>query len=167
MYKKPSLIVLITLFAIIQTFSQDATPESESKNHISIEIGADIGMVFVQDKISPTLHAALGVNANDNFKISIVSQVNYFFSTINDNSRKRHAEPYIGLEFQMPNFLDQSTKDRWSGIGISYCPRPFSELHEKNPIKVYSIVDFGTISISTEYVWSDFFYPSIGVRYGF
>jgi len=170
MLKKTTLIVLITLFPIIQAFSQDVASEAESKSkHISIEGGGEVGLAFVQDRISPGIYVKLGVNVNDNFKINLVAQGNYFFSTRNDNSRERTVEPYYGLEIQMPDFLSlgQSTKDRWSGIGVSYCPKPLSELHKKNPIKVYSIVEFGTISISTEYVWSDFFYPGINVRFGF
>ena len=167
MYKKTTLIILITLFSITQVFSQEEGGKQDKE--IEMLLGADCGLAFVQDRISPALHAALGVNFNDNLKINIVAQGVFFFSTRDDDSRKRNDEAYYGLEVQWPGFLDlgPSTEGLWGGIGVSYCPKPFIDLHEKKPIKVYSVVDFGTISIATEYVWSDFWYPGISVRFGF
>jgi len=61
----------------------------------------------------------------------------------------------------------RAQKNLWGGAGVSYCPNPFNELHEKKPIKAYAILDFGGVTIRTAYVWSDFFYPAVGVSFGF
>ena len=169
MYKKTTLIILIAMCSITQAFSQEEGEERKKK--MELLIGADCGLALVQDKISPTLNIELGLNYNDKFKINMIAQGVFFFNTAEDNSRKRTDEAYYGIEAQFPGFLGTGTgttaENLWSGIGLSYCPKPLIDLHKKNPFKIYSVVDFGTISICTEYIYSDFWYPGISLRCGF
>ena len=59
------------------------------------------------------------------------------------------------------------SNDKWGGVGFSYCLENESELHKKKPVKAYIAYYFGVISVTAEYVWSDFFYQAITVRFGF
>jgi len=178
MCKKTTLIVLIALFSIPQVFSQDKKLETDSSsNSIAFDMLISPTLVMVQDKFSPTLVGRIGISTN-NFRIYLVAENNYYFSTKSDNSRSRNTEMYYGLELlssslgvntynKNKNKRIKAKKNLWGGVGVSYCPNPFSELHEKKPIKAYAILDFGGVTIRTAYVWSDFFYPAVGVSFGF
>ena len=175
MHKRTYLILLITFLSISQVFSQNVTIESDSSsNSIGFDMLISPSLVMVQDKFSPTLVGRIGI-ATNGFRIYLVAENNYYFSTKSDNSRSRNTEMYYGLEWlfrpgvgsSYQNKRIRAKKNMWGGLGVSYCPNPFSELHEKKPIKAYAILDFGGVTIRTAYVWSDFFYPAVGVSFGF
>jgi len=181
MLKKITLIVFITFFSISQAFSQDVTEEKvvEKKWLKSFELTARPSISLVQDKFSPSLVMKVGF-VSEKFQIHLVGENNYYFSTRSDNSRKRNVETYYGIEFVGKSFENAesrrsggkfkdsfNTENWWQGIGVSFCPNPSSDLHVKEPIKVYWIMNFGGIGINTGYVFSDFFYPSVSIRFGF
>tara|TARA_B110000240_G_scaffold195888_1_gene246527 strand:+ start:205 stop:750 length:546 start_codon:yes stop_codon:yes gene_type:complete len=181
MIKKTTIIIFITFFSIIQAFSQDVSEEKKSaKKWVkSLELTARPSVSLIQDKISPSLIMKLGY-VSEKFKIHLVGENNYYFSNRSDNSRKRNVETYYGIEFVGKSFVDRknrfgdkikdkfNTENWWQGIGVSFCPNPSSSnMHLKEPIKVYWIMDFGGIGINTGYVFSDFFYPSVSIRFGF
>ena len=103
----------------------------------------------------------LGIGIN-NFTVHLVGSENYFYYTTNDDSRERSVDRYYGIELA-PGWING--KENLGGIGVSYCPNPESELHEKNPIKAYFFTDLGKVTMTTEYVWSNFFYPGISLRF--
>ena len=153
---KKLLTVLVTLYSITYALSQDIEIELDSNsNKISLEISQGIGLGLVQDRISPMFIYRLGIGIN-NFKILLVGTENYFFSTRIDNSIERTVDRYYGIELA-PGWI-------LGGIGVSYCPNPQSELHEKNPIKAYFFTNLGKVAITTEYIFSNFFYPGISLR---
>ena len=161
---KKLLTFLFIPFTITYALSQTVEIESDSNstcNRISLEISQGIGLGLVQDRISPMFIYRLGIGIN-NFKIHLVGSENYFFSTKMDNSIERTVDRYYGIELS-PGWI--KGKENLGGIGVSYCPNPKSELHEKNPIKAYFFTDLGKVSITTEYIWSNFFYPGISIRF--
>ena len=173
--KKKLLLSVIILICTAQVFSQDTKAESsdKAKKSRSFELTVDAGMSLVQDKFSPSLSAKAGFTSK-NFKIHLVGSSNYYYSTIEDNLRIQNIETYYGFEFVDKSFFDQDrfsdkyvTDNWWYGIGLSYCPKPFIELHKKEVYKIYWIMDFGTIGIDAGYVYSDFLYPSVSVNFGF
>ena len=174
MFKRITLITFITLFSIGDSFSQDVNIEDEKRANKwlkSIELTVRPGVSLVQDKFSPSLNMKVGFNA-ERYKIHLVGLNNYYFSSKSDDSRKRNFETYFGLEFVSKGFADKiedkfNTEEWWQGIGISFCPKPFSDLHLKKPFKVYWIMDFGGFGVTTGYVFSDFFYPEVSIRFGF
>jgi len=173
MLKKIILIVFITFFSFIQSFSQDAKDEKAvAKKWLkSLELRMIPGASLVQDKLSPSLVMKAGFIA-ERYKVHFVGLNNYYFSNKSDDSRKRNVETYYGLEFVSKGFTDKiedkfNTENWWQGIGVSFCPKPFSDLHLKEPIKVYWIMDFGGFGVNTGYVFSDFFYPEVSIRVGF
>jgi len=180
MFKKTTLIIFITFFSIMQAFSQDVSEEKVRAKKLvrSLELTARPSVSLVQDKISPSLIMKVGFVA-EKFKIHLVGENNYYFSNRSDNSRKRNVETYYGIEWVGKSFQNKknrfggkfkdkfNTDNWWSGLGVSFCPNPSSDLHLKEPIKVYFIMDFGGIGINTGYVFSDFFYPSVSIRFGF
>jgi hypothetical protein len=175
--KNTFLIILISLLSIIQVFSQDVALDTSFKEtaklkKVSFEANAGIGLGFVQDKNSPIYYFKLGIG-NDGFKLQLVGTSNYFFSTRSDNSRELAVDKYAGLEWLMPSsswgnkgYLNRGD-DNWGGIGVSYCIQNDSELHEKTPFKGYVVYYFGIVSITAEYVWSDFSYPGVSVRFDY
>jgi hypothetical protein len=172
MYKKTTLIVLIAFFSIPQVFSQDEELEQE-KNKIEFDILISPSLSIVQDKFSPSIVGKIGIG-NNNLRIYLMAENNYFFSTRSDNSRGRTIETYYGLEWVTSGLKTEKVKwmkskknKYWGGAGVSYCPNPLSELHDKKPIKFYGIIDFGGVTVRPAYVWSEFFYPSISVSFGF
>jgi len=158
---KKLLTVLVTLYSITYALSQDIEIELDSNsNKISLEISQGIGLGLVQDRISPMFIYRLGIGIN-NSKIHLVGTENYFFSTTIDNSIERTVDRYYGIELT-PGWI--KGKENFGGIGVSYCPNPQSELHEKNPIKAYFFTNLGKVAITTEYIFSNFFYPGISLR---
>jgi hypothetical protein len=187
MYKKTTLIVLIALFSIPQVFSQDKKLETDSSSNFDgFDMGISSSLVMVQDKFSPTLVGRVGIVSKD-WRVYLVVENNYYFSTKTDNSRSRTNEMYYGIEMlfsanakavegiegarrkklSLKRARIKAHKNYWGGIGVSYCPNPLNELHHKKPIKFYAMIDFGGVTIRTAYVWSDFFYPAVGVSFGF
>ncbi len=159
------LLIIILCMPIIG-LGQDNKLEKTKPKKISFDGMAGIGMGFVQDKNSPITFAKVGI-VNDNFKLHFVGSSNYFFSTEIDGSRKVLADQHLGIEWLMPSsfWYKDRDDDKWGGLGFSYCFNNKSELQEKKPIKAYIIYYFGIISVTTEYVWSDFHYPALSVRF--
>jgi hypothetical protein len=160
---KKLLLILLCLPMI--GFGQDDKLDKSKKISFDSEVGMGLG--FVQDRNSPVGYGKLGIR-NSFFKLHLVVSGNYFFSTKEDNSRETHVDEYIGVEWLMPSssWLNDRGDDKWGGIGFSYCFQNESEFHNKQPVKAYVVYYFGVISVTTEYVWSDFFYPGITVRLG-
>jgi hypothetical protein len=157
----------------MQGFSQDVSEEKRTKKWVkSLELRVRPSISLIQDKISPSLTMKVGY-VSEKFKIHLVGENYYYFSNRSDNSRKRNVETYYGIEYVGNSFTDKAfdkfnTENWWQGIGVSFCPNPSSsDMHLKEPIKVYWIMDFGGIKINTGYVFSDFFYPSVSIRFGF
>ena len=160
-------LLLILLCLPLIGFGQDDVLDNSKSKKISFDGKAGIGLGFVQDRNSPKGYGKLGI-ANDFFKLYIVGSSDYFFSTRSDGSRKAAIDQYAGIEWLMPSSSWGTTDrgdDKWGGIGFSYCFKNDSELHEKQPIKAYIVYYFGIISVTAEYVWSDFHYPGISVRF--
>jgi len=102
MHKRTYLILLITFLSIPQAFCQDEKLETDSSSSfIGLDILISPTLVMVQDKFSPTLVGRIGINAN-NFRMYLVAENNYYFSTRSDNSRSRNTEMYYGLEWLFP-----------------------------------------------------------------
>jgi hypothetical protein len=163
---KKLLTALLILLSITFTFSQDVETETNSfsdstNNQISLQISFRTGLGFVQDNISPMLNYKLGIDIN-NFKAGVVVSENYLFSTAPNNSIIRTVDRYYGIELS-PSWINKKLNN--SGIGVSYCPKPESELYEQNPIKVYFFKEIGNFVITTEFVWSEFFYPGVSIRF--
>ena len=163
---KKLLLILLCLPFI--GFGQDDVLDNSKSRKISFDGMGGIGLGFVQDKNSPIMYGKLGI-ANDFFKLHLVGSSNYFFSIGIDDSRSVAVDQYAGIEWLMPSssWVNDNDRgdDKWGGIGFSYCLKNDSELHEKQPIKAYIVYYFGIISVTAEYVWSDFHYPGISVRF--
>ena len=107
------------------------------------------------------LNYKLGIDIN-NFKAGLVVYENYLFSTAPNNSIIRTVDRYYDIELS-PSWINKKLNN--SGIGVSYCPKPESELYEQNPRKVYFFKEIGNFVITTEFVCSDFFYPGVSIRF--
>ena len=162
---KKLLLILLCLPFI--GFGQDDVLDNPKSEKISFDSEVGMGIGFVQDRNAPIGYGKLGIG-NDFFKLHLVASGNYFFSTKDGNSREVYTDQYIGVEFlkPSPSWLNDRGNDKWGGIGFSYCFENESKLHKKQPIKAYIVYSFGVISVTTEYVWSDFFYPAITVMFG-
>jgi hypothetical protein len=161
---KKLLLILLCLPMI--GFGQDDVLENSKSKKISFDGAAGIGLGFVQDKNSPISYGKIGIG-NEFFKLHLIASSNYLFFTRSDGSRKMAADKYAGLEWLMPSssWGKDRGNDKWGGIGFNYCFENESELHNKQPIKAYVVYYFGIISVTAEYVWSDFSYPAISVRF--
>ena len=163
---KKLLTTFLLSFSIIFAFSQDVDTETNSSsdsssNKISLQISFGTGLGLVQENISPMLIYKLGIDIN-NFKVGLVGSENYLFTTATDNSITRTVDRYYGIELS-PSWMNKKLNN--SGIGVSYCPKPQSDFYEKNPIKVYFFKEIGNFTITTEFIWSEFFYPGVSIRF--
>ena len=159
------LLISLPMFSIGQNNPLDTTKTKK----ISFDFQRAIGIGFVQDKNSPYACLKIGIS-NDNFKLHIVNSGNLFFSTEIDDSRKVFRDKNIGIEWIATSSYwsgRDRDKDKWGGIGFSYCWDNESELHEKNPIRLYGIYYFDLIAVTTEVIYSDIIYPSLTVRFEF
>ena len=162
-------LLLILLCLPLIGFGQDNVLDNSKSKKIYFDGELGMGLGVVQDRNSPLGYAKVGIG-NDFFKLHLVSTNNYFFTTRDDNSREVYTDEYIGIEWLMPSsywLKKHLANDKWGGVGFSYCIENESELHKKQPIKAYIVYYFGVISVTAEYVWSDFFYQGITVRFGF
>ena len=162
---KKLLLILLCLPFI--GFGQENELDNSKSKKISFDSEIGMGLRIVQDRNSPIFYSKLGIG-NNFFKLHLIASGNYFFSTKADNSREVYLDEYLGLEWLMPSssWGNKRGNDKWGGIGFSYCIENESKLHKKQPVKAYIVYYFKAISVTTEYVWSDFFYPAITVRCG-
>lgn len=151
--------IFITFFSINQVFGQEK--KIDSSDRIQFLFDGGMGLTVLQNNNSPTFYAQVGLGLEE-LQINLLGTGHYLFSNSDDGSKERAIDSYLGLEFLIP----YGEKKNWSGIGVSYCIKNQSKLQKTNPIKAYAVRYYGWGGISLEYIWGDFFYPAIGIRWG-